>query len=172
MSAPRELPPRRQEARAKALALIAEIGRLQNLAVQALMDGGLNYPKDAHLQCNYCGHVGGGACESCSLYNDGSAPPQGVSCWSWWHIDRSEPGGCWPWIGTLRNGYASASGYGDNFGETLGHRMMYRAAHPGEDISGLVVHHSCRVKHCVNPDHLEAITASEHGTRHYREANP
>jgi hypothetical protein len=60
--------------------------------------------------------------------------------------------GCWLW-----EGYVSPSGYGRWRRRTLAHRVAYEAAR-GPVPNGLVLDHKCRVRCCVNPDHLEAVT--------------
>ena len=44
------------------------------------------------------------------------------------------------------------------------HRMAYGLVH-GSIHDGLVIDHTCFVKHCVNPDHLEAVTQGENVQR-------
>lgn len=63
---------------------------------------------------------------------------------------------CWLWTGAITGG-----GYGVTSlnGE---HRMAHRAVYGlmvGEIPQGLQLDHLCRVRHCVNPDHLEPVTA-------------
>lgn len=60
--------------------------------------------------------------------------------------------GCWLWIGTLEK----TTGYG---------RFMYGTAHVwsytkfvGPIKPGLEIDHLCRMRSCVNPKHLEAVT--------------
>lgn len=64
--------------------------------------------------------------------------------------------GCWLWLGhTTRTGYGI--GY---FGSTpkivQAHRYFY-TAFKGEIPNGLTIDHLCRVRCCVNPDHMEAV---------------
>lgn len=63
--------------------------------------------------------------------------------------------GCWLWIGTL-----ASHGYGRLYVEgkdTYAHRTMYEVF--VEPIGqGLTIDHLCRVRRCVNPDHLEPVT--------------
>jgi hypothetical protein len=69
---------------------------------------------------------------------------------------------CWPWIGRIDH-----RGYGEF--ETEGktwraHRWSYtRLVGPIPD--GLVIDHLCRVRHCVNPAHLEPVTDEENRQR-------
>jgi len=166
----------RSSARERALELMAERDALSNAIAEldkkiasALRVGAISYNSGYDWACHYCHKRGGGNCDVCSLYIDGSSPPSGLTPGTWQQIDRSSPDGCWPWMGSTSKGYALVHKHD---GENRGHRVMYMIANPDADISGRVVHHTCRVKHCMNPEHLEAITKAEHGKRHYREANP
>lgn len=71
--------------------------------------------------------------------------------------------GCWLWTG-----HVMAIGYGRiyysrtegrNF-KILAHRLVYEAL-VGPIPEGLVLDHKCRVRSCVNPDHLEPVTLVE-----------
>ena len=73
-------------------------------------------------------------------------------------LDNSIPepnSGCWFWLGTL-----TAAGYGVigvNYKKFYAHRLSYEAF-KGNIPEGLEIDHLCRVRCCVNPDHLEAVT--------------
>ena len=71
-------------------------------------------------------------------------------------IDRT--GECWLWTG-----YIKANGYGalTISGRTqYAHRLVYAAlVAPIPD--GAEIDHLCRVRNCVRPDHLEAVTKAE-----------
>jgi len=74
-------------------------------------------------------------------------------------IDRDT--GCWLWTGTRSStGYARTSGNAESV-----HRRAYRLVH-GDIPEGRQLHHICGVRHCVNPEHLEAVTPQEHRDRH------
>jgi len=74
--------------------------------------------------------------------------------------------GCFLWFGALNDG-----GYG-----RIKHKMKFRRAHivawelaHGKVPDGLVIDHKCRVRCCVNPDHMELVTIGENirrGVRH------
>jgi hypothetical protein len=68
-------------------------------------------------------------------------------------INKTET--CWLWTG----GISKKSGYGSFWlgGPGYAHRGSY-ILHKGPIPEGLVIDHLCRVRHCVNPDHLEAVT--------------
>lgn len=61
-------------------------------------------------------------------------------------------GGCWLWAG-----YRNPKGYGP-------HRRAYEAL-VGPVPDGMQLDHLCRVRHCVNPEHLEPVTAQENVLR-------
>jgi len=67
-------------------------------------------------------------------------------------------GNCWYWVSSKTiNGYGQFSLNGKT---KLAHRLSYE--HFKEKIpKELQINHICRTRHCVNPDHLEAITQQE-----------
>ena len=65
---------------------------------------------------------------------------------------------CWLWTGRLyKEGYGE---FGWNNGHGRAHRFSY-TYYKGKIPNGLVIDHLCRVRSCVNPDHLEAVTIRE-----------
>jgi hypothetical protein len=70
---------------------------------------------------------------------------------------------CVLWAGSV-----SPEGYGYVNGKPRGklyaHRLAYERIH-GPIPVGLEIDHLCRVRHCVNPDHLEAVTRRENQLR-------
>jgi hypothetical protein len=68
--------------------------------------------------------------------------------------------GCWIWLG-----YISENGYGRfspkwKVAPLYAHRASYEI-YKGSIPYGLTVDHLCRVRCCVNPDHLEVVTQHE-----------
>lgn len=61
---------------------------------------------------------------------------------------------CWVWqLKIAHNGYGHVTVGGR---DRLAHRYMYEQ-HVGPIPTGLSLDHLCRVRHCVRPDHLEAV---------------
>lgn len=72
-------------------------------------------------------------------------------------IFRPDLGPCWIWAGSrLTNGYARLP-INNGKKNLLGHRVSYTLM-KGKIPAGLQIDHLCRVRHCVNPHHLEAVT--------------
>ena len=69
--------------------------------------------------------------------------------------------GCWLWTGSIGGG-----GYGrfKTHRTTYAHRAAYEMM-VGPIPRGLELDHLCRVRRCVNPVHLEAVTRSENQRR-------
>jgi len=70
--------------------------------------------------------------------------------------------GCWLWTGRMNHG-----GYGMlslSGGEVRAHRWAYELF-IGPVPDGLVLDHLCRVRHCVNPAHLDPCTIGENVMR-------
>lgn len=69
---------------------------------------------------------------------------------------------CWLWRG-LRN----RDGYGVvriDYRPKMLHRVMYEHF-LGDIPDGLFIDHLCRVRHCINPGHLEVVTVAENNRR-------
>jgi hypothetical protein len=70
--------------------------------------------------------------------------------------------GCWLYTGMRNRG-----GYGvviERKAPRLAHRVTYLTL-VGDVPEGLILDHLCRVRHCVNPDHLEPVTIAENVRR-------
>lgn len=93
--------------------------------------------------------VTGDTCDRCQVED-------GLPVRFWAMVDRS--GECWLWTGSLdRAGY----GFDSVNGRTVrAHRRAYLAL-VGEIPEGRQLDHLCRTPRCVNPAHLEPVTAQE-----------
>ena len=71
--------------------------------------------------------------------------------------------GCWLWMmAPSDTGYGLVTGVGRK--RLLAHRVSYETF-KGPISEGLSLDHLCRVRACVNPDHLEAVTHRENCLR-------
>jgi hypothetical protein len=70
--------------------------------------------------------------------------------------------GCWLWTGAVNPGGYGHILYGDK--TISAHRASYEL-HVGPIPEGLHIDHLCRVRSCINPDHLEPVTRSENARR-------
>lgn len=70
----------------------------------------------------------------------------------------TDESGCWLWIGeTSEGGYGRVRWYGQR---KMAHRLSYELL-VGAIPDGLQLDHLCRVRNCINPEHLEAVTPRE-----------
>ena len=75
----------------------------------------------------------------------------------WAHVEPEPNTGCWLWVGSLDGG-----GYGrfwDGRRQSCAHRVafeIFRSPIP----PAMEIDHLCRVRPCVNPQHLETVTPS------------
>lgn len=86
------------------------------------------------------------------------APSLGARFWAM--VEKTED--CWHWKGAI-----SDPGYGRiSVGNRLryAHRLSYEL-NVGPIPDGLSIDHLCRVRDCVRPDHLEAVTLAENTRR-------
>ena len=104
--------------------------------------------KDGYKRCSRCGRL------------TNRNVPDAVRFWEM--VDKNGPGGCWLWTGAL-----NTCGYGE-FRTTA--QKQYRAHRYSRLLAGrklpdfsknLTLDHLCRVRACINPDHIEAVTQRE-----------
>lgn len=70
--------------------------------------------------------------------------------------------GCWTWLGFIRPcGYGTFKHKGITW---MAHRFAYEALVAPIPF-GMQLDHLCRVRHCVNPEHLEPVTPRENTMR-------
>jgi len=80
----------------------------------------------------------------------------------WAKTQRNPESGCWEWTGQRSDrGYALIKLGGRM---RRAHRLAYETL-IGSVQDGLVLDHLCRVRHCVNPAHLEPVTCAENTRR-------
>lgn len=80
----------------------------------------------------------------------------------WEKVDKNGANGCWLWVASLNN-----DGYGQFWGKDRmrkAHRVSYELVR-GEIPKGLELDHLCKIRHCINPDHLEPVTYRENQSR-------
>lgn len=75
-------------------------------------------------------------------------------------VERVPFSGCWIWTGALYpNGYGQFK-RANSRKNVVAHRGFYELVH-GPIQTGLDLDHLCRVRCCVNPDHLQPVTRRE-----------
>ncbi len=107
------------------------------------------------------GDDGRGRCKSCGCRrgHKRSAIPPKVRLLRFVEVS---PTGCWIW-----QGYLDSQGYGRfqmDGTSWPAHRASY-TLHKGPIPDGLTLDHLCRVRACVDPDHLEPVTLRENQLR-------
>lgn len=79
-------------------------------------------------------------------------------------VDRGEKGECWPWKGRLHKTAGVGLFEAEANRTTTAHRFAYRVTHAltVEEMEERPVRHTCGVKSCCNPAHLEMGELREH----------
>lgn len=66
--------------------------------------------------------------------------------------------GCWEWTAALGHGYGHFAYQGKKH---YAHKFAYESIN-NTTIKNKEIHHLCKNRKCVNPDHLEILTKKEH----------
>lgn len=82
----------------------------------------------------------------------------------WDMVSEPTATGCWLWMGCQRRGYGGYRVGGKGSAFRGAHRVAYETL-VGDVSSGLQLDHICRNRDCVNPAHLEPVTARENTLR-------
>ena len=77
----------------------------------------------------------------------------------------NETTGCWLWTGSLNKGYGQIMVLTEKGHRPLGAHLIIYEFHKGPIPKGLDLDHLCRIRHCVNPNHLEPVTRKENLAR-------
>lgn len=77
----------------------------------------------------------------------------------WTKVRESD---CWIWYGAVNNKGYGCFAVGRK--SVLAHRLAYEDAR-GPIPKGMTIDHVCRVRNCVNPNHLEVVTIAENNRR-------
>lgn len=80
----------------------------------------------------------------------------------WAKVEVEANTGCWHWAAYLSDGGYGIFAFNGRAGGA--HRFAYEHF-VGPIPEGLTIDHLCRVRECVNPDHLEPVTQSENARR-------
>jgi hypothetical protein len=76
----------------------------------------------------------------------------GVGKGFWYYVNKTST--CWLWTGATQQGYGVHTSGGRAH---KAHRVSYEEI-VGPIPEGLTIDHLCRVRNCVNPDHLEPVS--------------
>lgn len=82
----------------------------------------------------------------------------------WSKVQSTAPDECWLWTASVDRGGYGKFRHSTDSGWVRAHRWAYEHL-VGPIPNGLVIDHLCRVRNCVNPDHLEPVTNRENTLR-------
>lgn len=91
-----------------------------------------------------------------------------VDRYLWNKVDKDGPADCWIWTGGTSLGYGRVGCRIPltESGTDMAHRLTYELlVGPIPPYPDYHLDHTCRVTLCVNPDHLEVVTAAENTRR-------
>ena len=92
--------------------------------------------------------------------------PRPIRHWiPFWEDKKRWPDECVDWDGRTREGYGLIrfANHKPEQTDIMGHRVAYLFAYKKIE-PGLVIHHQCNNRLCVNPAHLEAMDRSKNAT--------
>lgn len=77
----------------------------------------------------------------------------------WDKVDRGAEAECWPWTGAIdeETGYGRIGRGRRTDGVGSAHRVSWEI-NVGPIPEGMTVDHTCLIRHCVNPSHLQIVT--------------
>ena len=81
----------------------------------------------------------------------------------WLYVEPEPNSGCWLWVGAMADGYGVIQ-RGGMQGKVLAHRYSYEMFREPIPMD-FQIDHRCRMRSCVNPNHLEVVTARENFLR-------
>lgn len=78
----------------------------------------------------------------------------------WSRVDKNTTTGCWLWLGALdKDGYGVAT---RNYVTWRAHKLVWIVIEKKLVPNGFHLHHTCKTKNCVNPEHLRCVNPREH----------
>ena len=84
----------------------------------------------------------------------------------WSKVNKQTDNGCWLWTGEKLKGYGRFRFWvaAKKSKRVYAHRFAWEQVR-GSIPDGMQIDHLCRVRSCVNPDHLEVVTPRENNLR-------